>query len=166
MIKFSGSIHQLPLNVKGLISLFIIVLSFGFYGGLFFVNNTTNFKPSGIEERYLGNENNEQATKMLFKKSKAEVLTIIHSHVLSMSLIFLIIGFILSLTSIAKNLKHFLMYEPFLSVLLTFGGIYVIWSGITWFKYIILLSGILMTLSFTLSVILIFYQMFFFKVNK
>ena len=48
-----------------------------------------------------------------------------------------------------------LMFEPFISIIFTFGGIYVLWSGVIWFKYIIMLSGIAMVLSFILSSIFI-----------
>ncbi|MFD2432292.1 hypothetical protein ACFSO9_01315 [Mesonia maritima] len=51
------------------------------------------------------------------------------------------------------------MIEPLFSVLLTFGGIYFMWQGFHWMRYIVIFSGILMTLSFTLSVLLIFSQL-------
>ena len=41
-----------------LIGAFIIVLSIGFYTGLLFVKETSSANPNGIEEQYLGNENN------------------------------------------------------------------------------------------------------------
>jgi len=162
-MQFHGIIHQLPKEVKHLILTFVIVLSIGFYGGLSFVNTTTEMKPNGIENRYLGNENNENAKVMLFKKSKSEMLTIVHSHILSLSVIFFLISLLISLTSLPKKLKYFLMFEPFASVLLTFGGIFVLWSGVLWFKYIVMLSGVLMTLSYTLAIILIIQQLYFKK---
>jgi hypothetical protein len=55
------------------------------------------------------------------------------------------------------------MIEPFLSIILTFGGIYLLWSGIAWFKYVIIFSGILMTFSFISATIAIGYQILFFK---
>lgn len=50
------------------------------------------------------------------------------------------------------------MIEPLLSVLFTFGGIYLLWLGITWMKYVVLFSGALMTLSYGLVVLLIFIE--------
>ena len=58
------------------------------------------------------------------------------------------------------------MIEPFVSIVFTFGGIYLLWSGITWFKYIIILSGTLMTFSFVIATISIAYQILFSKINK
>ncbi|WP_457616037.1 hypothetical protein [Lutibacter sp.] len=151
-------LHKLPREIKLLILGFITLLSIGFYGGINFVHNTTNSNPKGIESHYLGNENDEDAVVMKFKKSKTEILTIVHNHILSMAMLFFLLALILSTTAISKSVKYFLMFEPFISIILTFGGIYVLWSGVLWFKYVVAFSGVLMTLSFTLSVIIIFAQ--------
>ena len=160
-----GLIHQFPKEIKSVIVAFIVVLSIGFYGGLGFVNNTTSMQASGVASHYLGNEEIEDAEIMKFKKSKREILTIVHNHILSMSVIFFLLALILATTSINKKLKYFLMIEPFVSIILTFGGIYLLWSGILWFKYIIIFSGILMTLSFIITTFSIFYQLLFSKLN-
>ena len=165
-MEVHGLIHKFPKEVKIVIVAFILVLSIGFYGGLGFVNNTTSMQASGIVSHYLGNEEIEDAEIMKFKKSEREILTIVHNHILSMSVIFFLLSLILATTSINKKLKYFLMVEPFISILLTFGGIYLLWSGILWFKYIIIFSGVLMTFSFMLATILIFYQLLFFKQIK
>jgi len=162
-MKVHGLIHQFPKEIKTLILVFIIVLSIGFYGGLSFVNSTTSMKVQGVETNYLGNEYDEEAEVMKFKKSKREILTIVHNHILSMSVIFFLLSLILATTSVNKKLKYFLMIEPFLSVLLTFGSIYFLWSGVLWFKYIIIFSGILMTFSFVIATFLIFFQILFSK---
>jgi hypothetical protein len=165
-MQFHGIIHQFPKEIKTLILVFIGVLSIGFYGGISFVNNTTSMSANGVETNYLGNEDDEDAEIMKFKKNEREILTLVHGHILSMSVIFFLLALILSTTSINKKLKYFLMIEPFLSILLTFGGIYLLWSGITWFKYIIVISGIFMTLSFLLTTFSIAYQILFSTNNK
>jgi hypothetical protein len=162
-MQIHGLIHQFPKEIKSLILVFIIVLSVGFYGGLSFVNNTTSMNSSEIESHYLGNENDEAAEVMKFKKSEGEILTVVHNHILSLSVIFFMLSLILATTSINKKFKYFLMIEPFLSIILTFGGIYLLWSGITWFKYVVIFSGILMTFSFVSATIAIVYQILFFK---
>ena len=158
-MKVHGIIHNFPSEIKILIGVFLIVLSIGFYSGLTFVNETTAANPSGIESHYNGNENDQDAIVMQFKKSKREILTLVHNHILSLSLIFFILALILSTTSINMKLKQFLMFEPFASVLLTFGGIYLMWMGVSWFKYIVMISGMLMTLSFIVTTILILFQL-------
>ena len=162
-MKVHGILHQFPTEIKTVIFVFIIVLSVGFYGGLSFVGNTTSMSVTGIESHYLGNEDDESAKVMKFKKSKREILMVVHNHILSMSVIFLLLSLILSTTSINKKWKYFLMVEPFVSVILTFGGIYLMWTGISWFKYIVIISGFFMVLSFALGTFTILYELFFIR---
>lgn len=158
-MKIEGLIFQLPREIKMLIAAFCIVLSLGFFSGLMFVNETSSLNPSGIEENYLGNESDEEPMMMKFEKSEREMLSIIHSHILSMSVIFLLVGIILSLTKINMTLKLFLLIEPFVSVILTFGGLFFLWKKILWMKYIVMFSGILMTISFLISIMIILFQL-------
>ncbi len=159
-MQLNGLIQTLPKEIKLLIGAFIIVLSMGFYTGLLFVSETSSTNPNGIEEQYLGNEADEDTIVMKFKKSEREMLSIVHSHMLSMSIIFFLVGIILSITNLSKKAKLFLMIEPFFSVVLTFGGLYFLWKGMLWMKYIVMFSGMLMTLTFTLAVVIIFFQLF------
>lgn len=158
-MEFNGLITSFPRELKLLIGAFIIVLSVGFYTGLLFIGETSTINPSGIEEQYLGNEADEEAVVMKFKKSKKQMLTLVHNHVLSMSIIFFLLGLILLVTKLNIRLKLFLMIEPFLSVVLTFGGLYLMWTGLLWMKYIVIISGTLMVLSYTLSIFIIFKQL-------
>lgn len=163
-MQLNGLIYTFPKELKLLIGVFIIILSIGFFTGLLFVDETSSINPNGIEEQYLGNELDENAEVMKFKKSDQEMLTLVHNHILSMSIIFFLLGLILSTTKLNKTLKVILMIEPFVSVILTFGGIYLLWKGVFWMTYIVMFSGTLMTLSYTLSVLIIFFQLF--KKNK
>jgi len=159
-MQLNGLIYTFPKELKLLIATFIVVLSIGFFTGLLFVDETSSATPNGIEEQYLGNEFDEHAEVMKFKKSDQEMLTLVHNHILSMSIIFFLLGLILSTTQMNKKLKLFLMIEPFVSVILTFGGLYLLWKGLTWMTYVVMFSGILMTLSYSLSVLIIFVQLF------
>lgn len=152
----SNYLVTLPSPLKSLIGVFLVVLSIGFLSGLTFVNETTEGTSSGIIENYNGNEENEEAKEMKFRKSDHEILNIIHTHILSMSIIFFILGFLVHGTEADHKLKYFLMIEPLISVLVTFGGIYLIWLGWEWMTYVVMVSGGLMTLSFVGSVVLIY----------
>jgi hypothetical protein len=61
----------------------------------------------------------------------------------------------LAQTAIHQRLKLFLIIEPFVSILLTFGGLYLIWFGVEWFRYVVIFSGIAMTLAYSAAVIII-----------
>ncbi len=157
-MEVNGILLKLPQGIKWFIVSFVLVLSIGFYTGLLFVTQTSTTSPEGIVENYLGNEEIENAEVMKFKKSPREMLTIIHTHILSMSLIFFLLGALVWLTKLPQRLKLFLTIEPFVSVVLTFGGIYGLWLGILWLKYIVVLSGILMTATFLLSSVIVIFQ--------
>jgi len=158
-MNYNGLLERLPVEIKWFVGSFVIVLSIGFYTGLLFVSQTSTSAPSGIVENYLGNEADEEARVMKFKKSEHEMLSIIHTHILSMSFIFFLLGILVWLTRFPKKVKLFLAIEPFLTVILTFGGIYLLWSGVDWMKFVIAFSGILMTLTFMFSSLLILYQL-------
>ncbi|MBT8305776.1 MAG: hypothetical protein KJN85_02445 [Maribacter sp.] len=158
-MHYNGLLSSFPQEIKIFIASFVVILSIGFFTGLLFVNETSSASAAGIEENYLGNEQDENAGIMKFQKSEREMLTIIHTHILSMSFIFFLLGILVWLTRLSKNWKLFLTVEPFISVLLTFGGIYLLWTGILWMKYIVIFSGVLMTLTFAVSAVCVLYQL-------
>jgi len=175
-LNLEGKIHGLPSIAKALVFAFLLTLSFGYFTGILFVKHTTEFTPQGVEESYNGNqtdeivaeedwenddwEEEENAEPIKYKKSEQEIISIVHSHVISFSLIFLSLGIILLLTSIPLWLKKILIIEPFISIILTFGGIWMLWKDITWMKYVVMCSGILLTITFSLSVLLVIQQLF------
>jgi hypothetical protein len=138
------------------IGAFLILLSIGYFTGLAFVAQTDSTTPQGIEENYNGNEDEDAPKVLKFKKSSREMLTIIHTHVLSISMIFFMTGILLWCTEQRVLIKKILSIEPFVSVLVTFGGIYLVWLGYSFFSILIVISGILMTLSYVLAILFIF----------
>jgi len=158
-MQVHGLIHDFPKYVKLFIAVFVIVLSIGYFTGLLFLRETDSISSVGIEENYMGNEEVENVKVMKFEKSEREMLTILHTHVLSISFIFFLLGVIVAITSLPKKLKAFLMIEPFFSIVVTFGGIYLMWKGLSWMKYVVMISGILMTTVFITSVGTILFQL-------
>lgn len=157
-MTYNGMLATFSKEIRLFIATFVVILSVGFFTGLLFIKVTESTTPAGIEENYLGNEEDEEATVMKFKKGDREMLTIVHTHILSMSLIFFLMGGLVWISKAPKKWKLFLTIEPFLSVILTFGGIYLMWTGISWFKYVVIFSGTLMTLSFTGAACLVLWQ--------
>ncbi len=158
-MEFHGVIHTFPKYIKLFITAFVLVLSVGYFTGLMFVRQTDSVRPDGIEENYLGNEEIEDAKVMKFEKGEREMLTILHTHVLSISFIFFLLGGLIAITSLPKKLKAFLMIEPFVSIILTFGGIYFMWKGIIWMKYIVMISGTLMTVVYVIGAGVVLFQL-------
>ena len=149
-------IKNLTVPIKYFIGAFLILLSIGYFTGLAFVAQTDSTTPQGIEENYNGNEDEDAPKVLKFKKSSREMLTIIHTHVLSISMIFFITGILLWCTEQRVLIKKILSIEPFVSVLVTFGGIYLVWLGYSFFSILIVISGTLMTLSYVLAILFIF----------
>lgn len=149
-------VGDLSYPLRLMIGCFLVVLSVGFFTGISFVGQTESMTPEGVVENYNGNADEEDAMVMKFKKSPREMLTIIHTHVLSLSFIFFLTGMLLGFARINKRLQVFLMIEPFVSILLTFGGIYLVWLGYEWMKYIVIISGTAMTLVYVVSVLILF----------
>ena len=148
---------------------FLISLSVGYFTGLLFVNNTTSLNADGIEENYNGNYTEDESDEFDFnqeikyKKSEREIITIIHEHVISFSLIFFCSGLLLYFCELHIKLKSFLIIEPFISTVITFGGIYLLWLDYSWMKYIIVISGSMLTISYCGQVLMIIRELFFVK---
>lgn len=146
-------------NITGhwriLLIAFVITLSFGYGAGMYYLTLTSGVNTQNIEENYLGNEADEAALEMKFKKPEKEVVSIIHSHVISFSLIFLSIGGLFLFTSYSARLKSILVIEPFVSIIITFGGIWLMWKGVGWMKYVIIISGTLMNLAYLVMAALV-----------
>ena len=75
-----------------------------------------------------------------------------------MSIIFFITGLLLLITDLNYYFKMFLIIEPFVSILMTFGGIYLLWNGVTWMKYVIFISSTIMAIVFLISSYIILRQ--------
>ncbi|MCZ6595244.1 MAG: hypothetical protein O6943_10075 [Bacteroidetes bacterium] len=158
-MKLDGLIYTLPRYIKLFIAAFVIVMSIGYYTGLQFVRQTESDNPSGMVENYLGNEDVEEVAVMKFKKGEYEMLTLLHTHILSISFIFFFLGGLIMITSLPKKLKGFLMIEPFVSIIFTFGGIYLLWKGILWMKWVVMISGILMTAVYIVGALVVLFQL-------
>ena len=160
-MNLNGRIHTFPKHIKLFIAAFIVVLSIGYITGLLFVRQTESNTPAGIAENYLGNEDQENALVMKFEKGDREMLTILHTHILSISFIFFFLGGLIAVTSLPTKLKSFLMIEPFFSIVFTFGGIYLMWKGILWMKYVVMVSGTIMTGVYFFGAAAVLQQLFF-----
>jgi len=152
-------LRLLDTKLKGLVAAFLLCLSVGYFTAISFVNYTTESRPAGIVDNYIGNEDDPEADVLKFKKSTYEMLNILHTHILSVSLIFFILALLVYATGLPDYIKHFLMIEPFVSIILTFGGIYMLWKGYLFLSFVVMLSGMLLTATFAVSVLAVFYEM-------
>ena len=157
-MNLNGLIYSLPKEFKNLVVPFILVLSIGYFVSILLVDHTSSLSPTGIEENYLGNESKDPQDIYKFKKTKYQIYNLLHSHIISMSIIFFITGFLLLITDLNYYFKMFLIIEPFVSILMTFGGIYLLWNGVAWMKYVIFISSTIMAIVFLISCYIILLQ--------
>ena len=157
-MNLNGLIYSLPKEFKNLVVPFILVLSIGYFVSILLVDHTSSLSPTGIEENYLGNESKDPQDIYKFKKTKYQIYNLLHSHIISMSIIFFITGLLLLITDLNYYFKMFLIIEPCVSILMTFGGIYLLWNGVAWMKYVIFISSTIMAIVFLISCYIILLQ--------
>jgi len=154
-------LYQLPRAIKLLLMLTVLNLTVGVGIGLYYVSNTTHLSPEGTAEQFRGSsvDNNFDIPEK-FPKPISELLTTTHNHIISMTFIFFIMGGIFFFNSIITGFwKSFFIAEPFFSILATFGGIWLIRFIHSSFSYLVMVSGILMYLSFFIMAGTIIYEL-------
>ena len=103
-----------------------IVQLVGYTTSLVFVWHTTRLTPVGVAEHYRGADPEATAAAMQFPKSFAEMLTITHTHLLSMAVICVITGVGLALCARpSERWRRFLIVEPFVALLISFSAMWL-----------------------------------------
>ena len=154
-------LYQLPRAIKILLMLTVLNLTAGVSIGLYYVSNTTHLSLVGTAEQFRGSsvDNNFDIPEK-FPKPISELLTTTHNHIISMTFIFFIMGGIFYFNSIITGFwKSFFIAEPFFSIITTFGGIWLIRFIHSSFSYLVMVSGILMYLSFFIMAGTIIYEL-------
>ena len=156
------TLRSLPPQIKRLTRWLLIVLAVGYTHGMVFVYVTTGVSPKGIEDRYRGNQAQVQqqadgapVIEMKFEKSLSEILNIIHTHTISMAMLFAFTSLIFALTSTVRGgLKRFLLVEPFIAILTSFGSMWLMWKVHPAFSWLLMLSSGSMAVVFYVTVAL------------
>ena len=158
---FSQRLYEFPVKLKLLCFITVLNLTVGVVIGLYYVGYTTEFSISGTSEHFAGSKvTDDFDIPYKYPKPISELLNTTHTHVISMTFIFLIIGGIFYFNSIITgSMKTILIIEPFISIIVTFGGIWLVRFIHPGFSYLVILSGILMYLSFIIMASTIFYEL-------
>lgn len=127
-----------------------IVQVVGYTTSLLFVHHTTGMTPPGVAEQYRGSDSTAvSAAAMKFPKSYAEMLTITHTHLLSMAAIFVFSGVALALCERpGPRWRTVLIVEPFAALLVSFSSMWLMWDVDARFSWLLTLSSSLMALAF------------------
>src|SRR2546426_11606259 len=112
-----------PAPLRTLARWITIVQLVGYTTSLVYVWHTTRLTPPGIEARYRGANPDASTAAMQFSKSFAEMLTITHTHLLSMAVIFVLTGIGVALCgSLPERWRRLLVAEPFGALLVSFAA--------------------------------------------
>jgi len=126
-----------------------IVQLVGYTTSLAFVWYTTRLVPAGVAARYRGSNPEETAGAMQFPKSLAEMLTITHTHLLSMAVIFVLTGLGIALcVSVPDRWKRILIAEPFGALLVSFSAMWLMRYVAPGFSWLLEVSSFLLAVSF------------------
>ncbi|MEW6511773.1 MAG: hypothetical protein AB1428_12550 [Bacteroidota bacterium] len=143
-----------------LITCFLTVLTAGYVVGLVFVGHTTSYTPEGVRGQFLGSGPDQPADEITYAKSAGEMYTLIHNHVLSLGMIFLIVGALLHGTSVfSRRLTTLLMIEPFAAIVTTFGGIALVRTVSPLWSWLVIASGVSLAAAYVLGLYAILAEM-------
>ncbi len=158
------TLRTLDKNLKKILIYYLITLGIGFSLGVLYVYLNSEFSSLGMIEQYVGN-NDEWEPKL--PKTLQDLASHTHEHITMFAIIFLSLALIFSYNNTIKGfLKRFLMLEPFVSIIITFGGFFIIRYISINFSYIIIISSILMYLCFYVMLIISLYELIFLNKNK
>ena len=151
------TLQTLDKNLKKILIYYLITLGVGFSLGVLYVYLNSEFSSSGMIEQYLGN-NDEWKPKL--PKTLQDLVSHTHEHITMFSIIFLSLGLIFLYNNTIKGFwKRFLMLEPFVSIIITFGGFFMIRYVTTSFSYIIMISSLLMYICFYVMLFICLYEL-------
>ena len=152
-------INYLNKNLKKLLIYYLFTIGIGFSLGVLYVYLNSEFSNTGMVDQYVGN-NDEWEPKL--PKTLKDLVSHTHEHITMFSIIFLSLGLIFSYNSVIKGFwKSFLILEPFISIIITFGGFFIIRYITTTFSYVIIISSFLMYICFYIMLFVCLYELIF-----
>ncbi|MBF0432156.1 MAG: hypothetical protein HQK83_12805 [Fibrobacteria bacterium] len=162
------SIYQLDPLLKKLFFMIVLTLSVGVLCGLGYLYHTTNMTAKGTVVRFNGSQplasDDEFDIPTEYPKPLGELLLTTHTHILSFSLIFTVMGVLFyGSTLIHGKWKLLLITEPFVSTLLTFGSLWGVRFVSANFVYVTIISATLMYMSFFIMATAIIAELLFKK---
>lgn len=148
---------SVPRAVRTLARWIMIVQLVGYSTSLVFVWHTTRLVPSGVATRYRGaSVDSLDSGAMQFPKSFGEMLTITHTHLLSMAVIFLITGLGITLCArLSERTRRFLIVEPFCALLVSFSAMWLMRYAGSGFAWLLEASSSLLAITFYVQSFLI-----------
>jgi hypothetical protein len=141
--------RQASAPVRALGRWITIVQLVGYTTSLLFVHHTTGMTPAGVASHYRGADSTASEAAMEFPKSYAEMLTITHTHLLSMAVIFVLSGLALALCERpSEGWRCGLIVEPFVALLVSFTAMWLMRYVDARFSWLLAASSAIMAATF------------------
>ena len=138
-----------PPAIRALARWVTIVQIVGYTTSLVFVWHTTRLAPPGIARHYRGTDPDANTGAMEFPKSFSEMLTITHTHLLGMAVIFVLTGLGVALCArVSERWKRFLIAETFVALLVSFTAMWLMRYADPRFAWLLEASSSLLALTF------------------
>jgi hypothetical protein len=148
-----NSFRDLPREINQVLFFSVIALTIGMILGIYFIKLNSGTKPSTIIEHYNGSENTDNFNEMKMAKPLIQLVLTVHNHIISFVLIFTYVSILFYFVhSIGNRMKRFLMIEPFISILVTFGSMFLIRYIDPNFVFLMIFSSSVMYLSYFVMV--------------
>lgn len=156
-------LFQLNKDFKMFLSAFLLVIMTGVIFGLLFLYETTEFNKNYTSERLIVEQDlieEDFGINESKSKSTGELLMTTHNHIIGFGFIFFLVGGIFYFNSIVTGAwKMFLIIEPLLSTIISFGSMWVVrFYGSDWI-YLTIFSAILMYSSLFIMIIILLIEL-------
>ena len=154
-------LKDLPKDLKYLLSAFLIIMLIGVSVGLAYVYTSTNMTSTGIVEQFNGSEmDNDTDIPEKFPKPIENMLLTTHNHLLTFSIITLLLGLIFYFNSIITGFKKtILIIEPFITTFIMFASLWIMKYLIPSFVYLMIISSFLTYLCWYLMIMISVYEL-------
>lgn len=156
------NLYEIDKNYRVLLIVYLIVVFIGISIGQFYLLSKEQQTPNGIVENYRGSQTvDELEIPKYYPKPLSEMLLITHTHILGFSTIILSVSILFGLTNIKSSYKSFLMIEPLVSLVVTFGSIWFVRFFHQGFVYLTIISAFLMYASLYFMIIYLVKELLF-----
>ena len=167
MISTLPRLVDLSQGIKYFLVAFLVLMTIGVTVGLVYVNLTTGLSGRETTEHYTGSQmEDDMDIPDKYPKEFASMLLTTHTHLISFSFIFFFLGALVYMNSIITGFwKTFLMVEPFVSVLGTFGSIWGLRYVSQTFANFTMIFGVLTYITYYGLTAVILYELLLKKVK-
>jgi hypothetical protein len=154
-------LYKLERTLKIFLAVFLVTQFTGVLVGLIYLEYTTKYSPENAVTRYKGTDvTDEFAIPDEYAKPISEMLITTHNHIIGFSTILFTSGIIFYFNSIISGFwKKFILIEPLLSAVISFGSLWLVRFVHDDFIYLTVASAILLYTSYLIMTAVSLYEL-------